>query len=177
MLSAFCQEIIACKLHIPDTLWRIWFGRYLMLLWLGYDITQNGIGMNRWRWIASLIGFFSLTYFAYVNSELEPLFFSTGWYLHRWICYPYAAYFLVWLLYIIFNRIPTRYQGYFTQIGKSSYEIFLVQMIFASINYSSLFNIENDMASMLINIIVVWGGPLLLGMGWSTIKRFKKYTI
>lgn len=163
------QEIAASIFNCPEAIWRLWFGRYIMLVWLGYDITVNGIGMNKWRWITSIVSIFALIVFAFVKPNVEPLFFKTGWAVHRWICYPYAAYLLMWIIYMFYKRTAQWVKVILIQLGKASYEIFLVQMILTTINYASIFS-QDGITVFLINFTLSWLFCITVGLCWSKIK-------
>lgn len=141
-----------------------------MLIWLGYDVTTNGIGMNRWRWGMSVTSIIALLVFTYVKPNLEPLFFETGWSRHRWICYPYAAYLLLWLVHCVYKTLSQKVVRYINMIGKASYEIFLVQMIFTTINFASFLSAESKMITTIFNFTLAWALSIYIGMAWHRYK-------
>lgn len=173
LIVCILQEVAASLFHCPEAVWRLWFGRYIMLIWLGYDITVNGIGMNKWRWMSSIVSIVALIVFAYVKPNVEPLFFNTGWAVHRWICYPYAAYLLLWIIYMFYKWTAQWAKGILIKLGKASYEIFLVQMILTTINYASVVS-QDSITAFLINFALSWVLSITIGLCWCKLKELNR---
>ncbi|MBQ0088661.1 MAG: hypothetical protein KBT27_04950 [Prevotellaceae bacterium] len=174
LIVCILQELAASIFNCPEAIWRLWFGRYMMLIWLGYDITVNGIGMNKWRWVTSIVSIFALIVFAYVKPNVEPLFFNTGWAVHRWICYPYAAYLLIWVFYKAFVKLNTCISRIVIVLGRASYEIFLTQMILTTFNYAAFFSIKNVYGVIVINAVVSWILCIFVGLCWNRLTYLRR---
>lgn len=126
--------------------------------------------MNLKRWILSIIGFVSLFCFIYIRSDFEPVFYNTGWFEHRWICYPYATYLLLWIIYKVYSILRESIVSMFSLLGRASYEICLLQMIFTTINYSCFCDIDNKYIIMSINILLSWSTSIFFGIQWYRFK-------
>ena len=130
LISEGC-EVLSSFISFPEPIYRLLCLRYLFLIYLGIEWVQRGIVMNWKTLLLSLLSIGLIFYFTYSDPSLEPFFFKTSWRYHRWICYFYVAYLMVWLLFVAFNVIKNvKWLNDFVELlGKASYEIYVFQML------------------------------------------------
>lgn len=58
-------------------------------------------------------------------------------------------------------------------LGKASYEIFLCQMLFTTIDYASLAAFDNKILAVATNVTLSWLLSLLIGLIWYNYKMKK----
>lgn len=123
-------EIICSYINMNMLIYRLLFFRYIYIIYLGYLWVKNGIVINKITMLLSCISIVSILFFCYAGGIInpEPLFFR-HWPFCHWICYFYPAYLLVFLLYKLCNNIGGRLKFFLYELGKYSYEIYLLQMI------------------------------------------------
>lgn len=160
-------EFICSIINLPEWIYRVIFVRYLFLIPLGMEWIENGINMNMKNFVLSVISILAVLFFAYNDLDLEPVFFNTGWKTHRWVCYYYVAFLMPWLLYIAYNYLRnSRILKVISEIGKSSYEIFLVQMLLFALWPTEIIN---SYYGLMIHIVICFGGSLIFGwLFWRT---------
>lgn len=158
-----CQafEIFFSVIDMPEWIYRLLSVRYLFLIYLGMIWAKRGAQCSPITLILSLIGILSICFFAYSDANLEPFFFTTNWKTHRWPCYFYGAFFLVWVLRWIYNMINQN--GVLTDIYKKiascSYEIYLVQMGLFVVANSMMINLQSQIFIIPANLcFCVLGG-------------------
>ena len=101
--------------------------------------------------------------------NLEPFFYDSGWPTHRWICYFYAAFLFTYLLWFIWIKVShwRAVNTVFSVLGKSSYEIYLVQMaVFTLFGRRMLSFIHNEYVQYAMWFVVavltsIFGGIIL----------------
>ena len=130
IVACISFDMICSTIHLPEWIYRLTAIRYVFLIYLGMIWVQKEIRINIPTVFLSLVTIVATLFFYYSDTDLQPLFFNTGWKTHRWICYFYVANILpcvLYKLYVQFSRIEWL-NKLIIKIGKSSYEIFLVQM-------------------------------------------------
>lgn len=124
-------EVLESLVNVPPLVHRLLPIRYFFLIFLGWTWVETGIVINWKTIILSLFSLASVVYFEYFNSELEPWFYDTSWNIHRWPCYLYVSMLLCTFLYFLYSHIMNKafILKYVNKVAKSSYEIFLLQMV------------------------------------------------
>lgn len=130
-------EVLFSVIQLPDSIYRLLFVRYLFLVYLGLIWVRRGVEINLVTIGLSLFSIAATLFFVRTNLDLEPIFFNTGWKFHRWICYFNVAWLLPFVLYKIYLMISkvSWLNSCVMEIGKCSYEIFLVQMLVFGVFY------------------------------------------
>lgn len=177
LIASIVLEVVCCSIGLPDTVWRLLCFRYIYLIWLGYILIEKGIRLSTIRIALSLISVFFIYFFYYRDLHFAPFFIETDWSVHRWICYFYVSYFLLWLVLCLYSISAKRVNIIIETLGKMSYEVFLSQMFFIS-----LFNSLGDIGLRLplyINIPLVWILSFSVGLLWYRIrmKGQQKYEV
>lgn len=164
---------LSCSItDIPDSVYRLLCIRYIFLIYLGWLWTIEGIKMNGFTIALSICSLLSIIYFSYFDINNEPFFFNTGWKTHRWPCYFWIAWLLVYLLKEIWNylRHINTINKIVSRLSKASYEIFLVQMFYYStITTNSLAFIPNNMIRVLVWFSMAFISSICIGI---SINRF-----
>ena len=149
-IEMFC--IYTC---IPDSLYRLLFFRYFFLIYLGYMWTIRGIALNRTTLFLSILSIFFIIMFNYININFEPFFFKTAWKTFHWICYFYTAHLFIFLLNKSYLILGEKIKYIFCLMGKSSYEIFLLQMfVFTFFQIQWLSFIGNKYIMVMLSVLL-----------------------
>lgn len=130
LFSVGC-EVLFSIINLPNAVYRLLAVRYVFLIPLAYGWVKQGVVLNVKTLTLSFISIAAVVFFSYNKTNLEPLFYSTGWTTHRWICYFYTPVLLTYLLWLLFNRMNNVnwVSTVVKELARSSYEIFLVQML------------------------------------------------
>lgn len=130
-------EILFSLIDLPDSVYRLLCVRYLFLVYLGLVWVRQGIRINVLTISLSLISIAVILFFLKTDYDLEPWLYQTEWKFHRWICYFNVTWLLPFLLHRIYKWIQKNkwLNNIVSEIGKCSYEIFLVQMLVFAIFY------------------------------------------
>lgn len=130
ILSIGC-EVLFSLIDLPDFIYRLLAVRYLFLVPLAFIWIEEGVVLNVKNVILSIVSIFAVIFFRFFKFDLEPFFYNTGWATHRWICYFYLPILLTYVLYLLFKLISKSecLSKMINKVAKSSYEIFLIQMI------------------------------------------------
>lgn len=158
LICSFTCEVLCSILHPTEWLYRLLAIRYLFLIYLGYVWVSEGVQMNGKNIVLSLLSVVAIVLFAYIKLNLEPLFYDSGWTTHRWICYFYAAFLFTYFLRFVYDKVSHWYtvDTVFSAMGKSSYEIYLVQMaVFTVFRRTMLSFIHNGYVQYAVWFIVV----------------------
>lgn len=125
-------EILSSIVNLSDEVHRLLAIRYFFLIYLGWIWVKEGIVINKKNIILSFLSLLSVIYFEYFSVDDEPLFYNTAWSFHRWPCYYYVAILGSYLLYLLYLKVKKSNAvfSFVKKLGKCSYEIFLIQMIF-----------------------------------------------
>lgn len=121
---------IACSLtHINPEIYRLCAFRYVFLIYGGYLWAKEGIKLNWYTILLSIVSIAAIYLFQYKQVTFEPWVFDTAWRYFHWFCY----FFAIWLLAYATNALRSAGGGHFAQsfqtLGKYSYEIFIFQML------------------------------------------------
>ena len=150
-------EILSSLMGIPDWLYRLLSIRYFFLIYLGWLWIKEGIVINVKTITLSLLSMVAIIYFDYYYTPTEPWFFDTAWRCHRWPCYFYVSTLLCGILYWIYNKTKgnsiIRYAT--KMLAKSSYEIFLIQMVIIPIMFQMHF-INNMYLNFCVRTTIVF---------------------
>ena len=125
--------------------------RYLFLIPLTLRWINEGVVLNAKNIALSLMSIIAVLFFSYSHFNLEPFFYQTSWATHRWICYFYLPTLLTYALWLVFNRIRRTEWiiSVVKELAKSSYEIFLAQMlVFVVLPYKCFDCIQSIMLSL-----------------------------
>ena len=133
LLLSVLEEIICSVffdyLPMHVLLYRVFAGRYLFLIPLGLFFFDFPVKMNWKRLVLSLISIFFIYIERYSDFDLSPLFYKSQWPGFHWLAYFYTAFLFVYILQWLYNVIHDRIARVFIVFGKSSYEIYIVQML------------------------------------------------
>lgn len=125
-------EVLFSIINLPDFVYRLLATRYLFLIFLAYEIwIKEGVKINKKIMILSIFSIMAVLFFSFSQSDLEPIFYNTGWKTHRWICYYYVATLLVYALWFIYKKVEkfSWLDKSIKLMGRCSYEIYLMQMV------------------------------------------------
>ena len=120
-------EILYCFFDIKQ-LWSWGCFRFLVLIPLGYFIAKTGVVMNAKTISLSVMSMLFILLSAYFDINLKPFCADIPQKIFHWPTYFYVAFLLLWLINFSYRKF-CRYINFFSQMGRSSYEIFLFQMI------------------------------------------------
>ena len=130
LIISITIELLCSLFKLDDGWYRILVLRYPFLIYLGLLLDEDGVFLSVKRCIISLIGLFFIIMFTYGNVNLEPIFYNSTWKTYHWICYPYLAFFLTFFVYVLFAKTKDfHFSRLMIRIGKSSYGIYLFQLI------------------------------------------------
>ncbi len=161
-------EILLSVFDLPDSVYRLLAIRYLFLIYLGYVWAREGVVINCKNIVLVSLSMVSIIYFEYFMVNDEPIFYNTAWKFHRWPCYFYVAYGLVYILYTLYNSLSKN--GFVSQVikclAKCSYEIFLIQMAVIVLLPTSYFH---SIFGYILRVVLIWIISILFG------NLFNKY--
>lgn len=167
-------EIICANFEMPEYLWRILFFRYALLIWLGYDVIRHGIRLSSLQLILSLSSVCFILFAYYRDISISPILIHNGWLVEHWPAYFYPAYLLLWLLRSSYDHIPFMIKTLLCMIGKSSYEIFLCQMLFfALIKPTQIRVFDMELLNTLTFLSMAWSCSIGVGMIYKMIINFR----
>lgn len=167
-LSVVC-DVICSITDIPEWLYRLLPIRFFFLIYLAIIWVRDGVSITTKKMIASVISIAATLLFMDRPQGLEPLFPGTDLTTYRWICYFYIAYLYMWAMKKIYKWISKRewILSFVSKIGKSSYEIYLVQMLvffYIPTIYPKLFGTQERDSCLVLLIGLVpslFGGIIL----------------
>lgn len=142
LICSVAFEILCSLVHPAEWIYRLLAIRYLFLIYLGYIWVSEGVQMTGKNIFLSLVSIVAIALFAYVKADFEPFFYDSGWTTHRWICYFYAAFLLTYILKLVWGKVSqwSKVDAVFSMMGKSSYEIYLVQMAVFTLFHRNMLN-------------------------------------
>lgn len=121
------SNIILYYLNVPDFIERCMIIRYLFLSVVAYKWLKTPDNM---MWIVFL-PLISLGYwFVLDNYDLNPFIPNKGGWGGQQAPAYFYVYFWVWILLKVFKLSPNIIRSFFEWLGKRSYEIFLMQMLY-----------------------------------------------
>lgn len=173
MLVSQGTEWLCMYVNLSESIYRLSCLRYLFLIYLGNLWTRNKMSrsINNWQLILSIISALILIALYYSNRELSPFLYDSNWRIFHWICYFWPAFMLPWLIYMLYDKVPAIIKMHIGEIGKRSYEIFLVQMFVFAVYPVKLFDTRNIYVNVLIRIIFTIAAsiiPVIVYKRWQT---------
>ena len=177
------SELLCYYTNMSDWVYRLFFLRYIFLIYLGYRMVVKGILLNVVTVFLSVISVIALYCFVVLRVDWTPLFFdSKHWPTCHWICYFYIAYPLLFLLCKFFYRLPpdSKFENLFCKMGQHSYAIFIFQLFYffviAPLLENALFGIGNSTVEfflyLLISIVICVCPVLYFVEGLSNARIF-----
>lgn len=132
ILLSQLAEVICALCSLPEWIYRLLFFRYVFLVYLGYELASKGYVLNFAIVLLSVISIVSVYMFTYMDVNFYPLFYNIeAWSTCHWICYFFIAYFMFFILKLIYIPIKDSIIiGLIKEIGKYSYEIYLFQLLY-----------------------------------------------
>lgn len=181
-------EFLCNILNVPAVIYRLLFVRYLFLIYIGYVVVTEGIVINKKTLLAGLLSLIAMLLFYYMDPDLRPLFTHTRWKTEHWVCYYFLPYIYIPIIYLFYKAASRNEKicHYFKLMGKYSYEIFLVQMIFFTGSWSknAVLSITGDTPlgrityvtiALIVNILfVIWFSEWKASRRVRTCKEIKK---
>ena len=123
-------ELACSYIDMRNDLYRLSCLRYIYLIYLGYVWSRKGIRLTFLTVSLSIVSIVFLTIFTYTDYSLEPVFHNFSWKACHWICYFYPAFLLMFILKWAYNNFGTKIRAVVEEIGRYSWQIFLMQMFF-----------------------------------------------
>ncbi len=148
-------EWICMYIDIPEPIYRLSLLRYIFLIYLGYVWSTNRMSqtLSVKQIVLSLISLVILLGLYYTSGSLQPFLYDTLWRPYYWICYFYTAFLLPWLIWKIYWKLSLKIREFVGEIGKCSYEIYLVQMSVFTLYPHTKLSVGNYYVDMLIFIV------------------------
>lgn len=131
------SEMLFCISSCPDYVYVLLFPRYIFLIYLGYQIATKPFTISPITLSLSLLSLLSLIFFSYCNIPLAPYFYNQpNFSTCHWPSYYYVSLLLIFILRYLYRQIQNKNKIMTTilcQMGKQSYNIFLLQMFYFSV--------------------------------------------
>ena len=166
IISIAC-EVLFSVIHLSDNIYRLLSVRYLFIIPLALSWVNEGVVLTKSNTILSIISIVAVLFFSMSSLNLEPFFFQTGWATHRWICYFYLPTILTYLLWILSLKI-CRFEYFYSfikMIGKSSYEIYLLQMfVFVLFPADGMEYISTSLVRIPLRVILTFSISIIGGI-------------
>ena len=127
MLEVFCSMV-----SIPDSVYRLLFFRYFFLIWCGIRLIDRDIILDTKILILSVAGICLILLFRYSEIDYQPFICNSKWRIFHWPVYFYVTGLLlvgISCLYGFTSKHAKKLNHIIELAGKSSYEIFLFQML------------------------------------------------
>ena len=166
-------DIICSITHMPEQLYRLLALRYVFLILLGYLWVKQGIVLNKRTITLAVCSILATLFFSYTNFDLEPLFFTTGWKTHRWLCYYFIATLFIVFLKRVYDKVSKHQivNKIIREIGKCSYDIYLFQMaVFTLFTSNRLAFIENDYIRIMLWMVIAFLASIVGGVLINRLK-------
>lgn len=166
-------DMICSIIHMPEQLYRLLALRYVFLILLGYLWVKQGIVLNKLTIALAVCSILATLFFSYTNFDLEPLFFTTGWKTHRWLCYYFIATLFIVVLKRIYNKVSKHriFDNIIREIGKCSYDIYLFQMaVFTLFTSNRLAFIENNHIRIMLWMVMAFFVSIVGGVVLNKMK-------
>jgi fucose 4-O-acetylase-like acetyltransferase len=137
------------------SLYRLCVNRYLFLFPLAFLLVEQKLKYG----ILLFLGFAGAGFvycLEYKNITIEPYLYNSGWQRYEFPGHFYTLLVFIFL-YKIYNYIPNILQNIVNKIGKHSWEIFNIQMVYFTLNrYLNLNKYVNLILSLFICIIPIY---------------------
>lgn len=159
-------ELLFSFINLPDWVYRLLCVRYLFLIPLGMVWIEKGVELNRKTIMLSLLSIVAVLFFVFTQYNLEPIFYTTGWETHRWICYFYPPFLLTYVLFLIWNKVKKSswIENAIKWTAARSYEIFLAQMaVFACFSASVLTFVSNSLIRFALWTVITFIFSFVMG--------------
>lgn len=158
---------------MPEPIYRLTSLRYIFLIYLGYVWATNKISrhLSTKQIVLSLISLIILLALYYSTGSLKPFLHDTTWRPFHWICYFYVALLLPWLIWKFYDKLPNKIKEFIGEIGKWSYEIFLIQMMIFTLYPHSRISFGNIYIDTLIFIVLTTVLSIFPIFIWKKCKR------
>lgn len=134
--------------------------------------------ITRKQIVISITSALALVSLYYTTGSLKPFLHDTDWRSFHWICYFWVALMLPWLIWKLFNRLPMKIKTTIGEIGRWSYEIFLLQMLVFTVYPHNLLNTGNIYINVAICIIFTTCAsiiPVIVYKRWKMQRKFLDY--
>ena len=121
-----------------NSLWRLFVGRYIFIIYLGYLIAQNKFELKKF-YLFIILGLLVAIAQRYHLLESTILFFQSSalaWNGVHWPMYFYSTFFLIFIK-NNYDKLHAKFKKAIIWLGIYSWDIFLSQML-----YFQIFNIE-----------------------------------
>jgi len=167
-------EMLLCYFKPPMWLYRLTFFRYFFLIMMGMGLVHDGIVMSAKTLLLSSISVFFVILLHYYDYDVEPFIYSLRLdaNTHHWTCY-FLTIPIMYIVWAVYNRYKNaRINCIIMDIGKSSYEIFLIQMGLFTIIEQFVSNLFVGMKRSAFIAIVYFPSSILLGTTYHRIKCF-----
>ena len=125
-------------------IYRLCCLRYLFLIYLGLIWSRKGIVLNYITICLSLLRVTLLFIITYTDLSLQPIISDFGWKESHWLCYFYPAFLFIHILHWGFNILSERLRKVYIWLGRYSWEIFLLQMLYFNLMPQSKFDIADN---------------------------------
>lgn len=122
-------EILCSLTNISPEIYRLCAFRYVFLIYGGYLWAKDGIKLNWYTILLSIVSIAAIYLLQYRQMTFEPLVFDTAWRYFHWFCYFYAIWPLAFATNALFKVGEVHFAQLFQTLGKYSYEIFIFQMM------------------------------------------------
>ncbi len=148
-------EVCCIYAGIPEWLYRLLFIRYFFLIYIGYTIAKRDIQLSNWCIYISMISIAATLVMFFVKESLAPsIIYPTGWKTCHWFCYLYIPLFLIVCKMFYSSKYLLKIRSYVEMLGKSSYEIFMVQMFYFAIVHGAIKHLLGIVFPVLISDLV-----------------------
>lgn len=148
-------EVYYSYFHVSYYIYRLTCLRYLFLIYLGLIWSRKGILLNPLTMCLSLLSVILMFIIAYTDISLQPILSDFGWKEAHWLCYFYPAFLYIHIVNWVYNKLSVRLKGACIVLGKYSWEIFLMQMLFFTLVGPGKFDIvDNKYVTLLLYTMV-----------------------
>ena len=175
MLEVFCSEV-----YISSWLYRLLMFRYVILIWFGLQIINEGIKLSKIKIAISIISAVMILFFNYTDTDMRPFFFHTSWRVFHWPCYFYVSYILLFILrksYDYTIKVCPKVNELIVKMGRYSFEIFLLQMVY----FFFLAYLRNKLvylqSSCMVDVIILVISPIISILPVLIYKQVKTKTV
>lgn len=170
-LEWFCMYI-----DMSEPIYRLTCFRYIFLIYLGYLWTTNKMSkyITRRQVMISLASVLALLILYYTTGSLKPFLHDTEWRSFHWICYFWVALMLPWLIWKLYDRLPQKIKNIIGEIGRWSYEIFLLQMLVFTIYPHKMLDSGNPYVNAIMYVIFTTCAsiiPVVVYKRWQMRRR------
>lgn len=170
-IAEWLSEVI-----FQESIYRLSAFRYIIYILYGYIWAQYGITLSKSTIILSLMSLIFIILLSYFNMRDDLFIDKYCWGAHIWICSCWSAFLFPALLYFLHQRLYSIvfFKKIITTLSKSSYEIFLSQMLVLSLfHFDTLENLLKDQDVSisrevlgLIYIVSAFSISLYVGIFW-----------